>query len=708
MKPLGPGDPTAVAAYRLLGVLGGGGMGRVYLGQSLTGRRVAIKVIRAELAEDPVFRRRFAREVSAARSVNPLVTAAVVDADTDAASPWLATTFIDGPSLAQRVNAHGPLAPAAVLTLAAGLAEALASIHQVGLVHRDLKPSNVLLDHTGPHIIDFGIARSSDASRLTMSLVVGTPSYMAPERLRGKQAGPAGDIFALGATLVFAATGRNLVADDTMYAQAMQIIKGRFDLSAVPRPLRPFIVRCIGLEPKDRPTAAELTRILVASGAMAAVPGWYGEDPRPPLPMITVPPSPRYARRAVLTLGGAAGLVAVGGGVSAASTMFTRPLTDPQDLRQSEAMALAQARATSASPQAKTTSTPARRVLWQAASPSRPRGARVLPDRRGVLITAAPAEVTATGMAGNRLWTHSIAANPAQVRRWGDGVLVSGANQLFYFDVATGTQRFCIDTAIAVPRTAVSADRVFAQTGTSLIAADRHGRRLWRATGGLAMGTPMAATPQWLLVQDITGLDTRRVGLRDTRTNKMRWSTRYDLRSVVEEPPPPPDGGPGGPPPGRDDAWQRAEARIGEQHVVIRDAEHVRVLRLTDGHPLWQYTSARPVVAVELVGELVVIAADQITAHRVETGEQVWEAPLRGARIAPAATGIVAAAEHEITLLDPAAGTSRWREPFPQVTDGGMPEELVVDGDAALVTFRQRPEHPSPLDVDVIAFSTSS
>src|SRR5258705_7088289 len=151
MRPLGETDPLSIATYRLLGVLGGGGMGRVYLGESRSGRRVAIKVVRPDLAEDPAFRRRFGREVAAVRAVNPLFTAAVVDADPDAAEPWFATTYIDGPSLAARVSMAGPLAPGAVLVLAAGLAEAPASIHRAGLVHRDLKPSNVIVNDSGPH-----------------------------------------------------------------------------------------------------------------------------------------------------------------------------------------------------------------------------------------------------------------------------------------------------------------------------------------------------------------------------------------------------------------------------------------------------------------------------------------------------------------------------------------------------------------------------
>lgn len=322
MRPLGTTDPHSVASYRLVGVLGGGGMGRVYLGQSPAGRYVAIKVIRPELAADPMFRRRFSREVAAARLVNPLFTAAVVDADTEAESPWLATTYIEGPSVEQRVRSSGPLSISAVLTLATGLAEALASIHRAGLVHRDLKPANILLDDTGPHIIDFGIALSSDAERMTTGVNVGTPSYMAPERIQGEDAGSPGDIFSLGATLYFAATGRTLISGGSMFEQINQVTQGRFDLAALPIQLRPFVVRCISLRPQDRPTAKELSRILIGTGVSTPTPGWFqplialpGGEPQVDVPVAPTWGTPKLWQRRPVLAGavlGALGLAAGG------------------------------------------------------------------------------------------------------------------------------------------------------------------------------------------------------------------------------------------------------------------------------------------------------------------------------------------------------------------------------------------------------------
>ncbi|GAA1616743.1 hypothetical protein GCM10009679_21310 [Saccharothrix algeriensis] len=309
MEQLGSTDPSSIGPFRLVGRLGAGGMGRVYLGQSATGKRVAIKVIRSELAEDTVFRQRFAREVAAAKSITALHTAAVVDADPDAEQPWFATTYVEGPSLAQHVRQDGVLSPAACLTLAAGIAEALAAMHLGGLVHRDVKPSNVLLTDAGPQIIDFGIVLPAEATRLTTSMVVGTPAYMAPERLDGDEGSPAGDIFSLGATIVFAATGQGLLGGGTMQEQIARLAHGRFHLANVPKELRPLVVRCVSRRPKDRPTASELARTLVGLGAAAPASGWYVT---PTTQMDPVPTSRQGLRRRTIIAAGL-GVVAVAG-----------------------------------------------------------------------------------------------------------------------------------------------------------------------------------------------------------------------------------------------------------------------------------------------------------------------------------------------------------------------------------------------------------
>jgi hypothetical protein len=258
-RELAPGDPELIGPYRLRGRLGAGGMGQVYLGLSPGGRAVAVKVIRAELAQDPEFRARFQREVAVARQVSGLYTAPVLDADTSGPAPWLATAYVPGPSLADAVTRHGPLPAASVLMLAAGLAEALSAIHSAGVVHRDLKPANVLLADDGPRVIDFGISRAAEASSLTHTgLVVGSPGFMSPEQAEGLETGPSSDIFSLGAVLTFAATGRGPFGSGSTPAQVYRVVHDAPELDLVPAEIRPLIARCLAKDPAGRPTAADL------------------------------------------------------------------------------------------------------------------------------------------------------------------------------------------------------------------------------------------------------------------------------------------------------------------------------------------------------------------------------------------------------------------------------------------------------------------
>jgi hypothetical protein len=234
-------------------------MGRVYLGRSPGGRQVAIKVIRPELAEDADFRARFAREVSAARKVSGIFTASVVDADLKGPVPWLATSYIAGPSLADAVATRGPMPESFVLRLAAGLAEGLSAIHAAGVVHRDLKPSNVLLADDGPRLIDFGISRSMESSALTQTgTVVGSPGFMSPEQTQGREVGPPSDIFSLGAVLTFAATGEGPFGQGTTVALLYRVVTGPPNTAGLPGGLRPLAEHCLAKDPRQRPTAAQL------------------------------------------------------------------------------------------------------------------------------------------------------------------------------------------------------------------------------------------------------------------------------------------------------------------------------------------------------------------------------------------------------------------------------------------------------------------
>ncbi|MEU6097596.1 serine/threonine-protein kinase [Streptomyces sp. NPDC047079] len=256
--------PEYAGHYPLESRLGSGGMGVVHLARSTSGLRLAVKVVHAEFARDPEFRGRFRQEVAAARRVSGAFTAPVVDADPEAARPWMATLFIPGPTLSEQVKQNGPMKPAQLRRLVAGLAEALRDIHRVGVVHRDLKPSNVLLAEDGPKVIDFGISRPKDSElRTETGKLIGTPPFMAPEQFRRpREVGPAADIFALGSVLVHAATGRGPFDSDSPYVVAYQVVHDEPDLNGVPGDLAPLLLRCLAKEPEDRPTPDELMREL--------------------------------------------------------------------------------------------------------------------------------------------------------------------------------------------------------------------------------------------------------------------------------------------------------------------------------------------------------------------------------------------------------------------------------------------------------------
>ena len=260
LEPLRRWDPERIGSYVLLGRLGAGAMGRVYLGRSTAGRLVAVKTIKIELADEAGFRARFAHEVAAARRVSGVFTAAVVAADAEADMPWLATAYVPAPSLSQLVAECGPLPVPAARWLAAGCAEALESIHSAGLVHRDLKPSNVLVSPDGPRVIDFGVARAAERIQLTVTRGgVGTPAYMAPEQARDtRQASVASDMFSLGATLAFAATGHAPYQGETVMDVLVRLATEPPDLSGLPAELTGIVTACLARSPRERPTSAAL------------------------------------------------------------------------------------------------------------------------------------------------------------------------------------------------------------------------------------------------------------------------------------------------------------------------------------------------------------------------------------------------------------------------------------------------------------------
>ncbi len=705
MLPLGKNDPTSIASYRLLGVLGGGGMGKVYLGQSRSGKRLAIKVLGQHFAEDPEYRERFAREVAAARLVSPLYTAAVVDSDKDAASPWLATTFIDGPSLEEWVTEHGKLSSETVLALALGLAEALASIHQAGLVHRDLKPSNIIIDANGPHIIDFGIALSGDATRITTSMLVGTPSYMAPERINGVDAGPAGDIFSLGATLFYAATGAPLIKDGTFYEQVIQVALGRFELSEVPVACQPLITRCLSRDAQDRPTAAELVQILVGIGAVQPAEGWWAE-PGPLPSRIRSGPAAKGSRRRLLVAGGAFGLALLGGGAAAAWSYLQR--RDPVALPTPTP-------STVATPDPSPTGPPPR-VLWQVASGAENRhppgpeslAVRVVIDRGRRVIAASGNNVFATDILGRRVWTTQMPTGSLRLWQWGETLLVGNLTQLWLLEAETGARRAEVNIpsleapfaaqdnpdrlAVQLERVIVGPDRALLGVGTATVALDRNGNVSWRLPRPVDSRGRRLAVPQPLIVTDTRMVSREsgsvsRIVLRQMSNGKMIWQATD--QAPVQGPPP---GGPGGRP---DEAWQRAEGVIAGAYIVLREGSRLQVRLVETSKLVWHRTSPTPVVTVKVTGDLVLVAADRLVAYRLSNGDQVWEKELRGARLAVTEKGdaIVAVNENGVSIMD---RNSRplWEEPFRATIGDSMPDQIAVDGQAAYVTFRPRDDGP--------------
>ncbi|MFF3602787.1 bifunctional serine/threonine-protein kinase/ABC transporter substrate-binding protein [Streptomyces sp. NPDC002463] len=334
MQPLRKADPSAIAGYRLLGRLGAGGMGVVYLARSTGGALAALKLIRAEHAADPGFRERFRREARAAERITGRWVVRVLGADPEAREPWLATEYVPGPSLAEAVGLHGALPEPTVRALGARLADALADMHEAGLVHRDVKPGNVLLALDGPRLIDFGIARTAGATALTATdAMIGTPGFLAPEQARAAGAGevgPAADVFSLGCVLAYALTGERPFGTGTVAAVVYRTVHEEPALDDVPDTILPLVGACLAKDPADRPTAAEVREVLGRADTPAG--DWLPDGlpaliaqrssrvldlPVPePTMLVDDQPSRGPSRRRFL-IGGSAAAVAGAGGLTA-------------------------------------------------------------------------------------------------------------------------------------------------------------------------------------------------------------------------------------------------------------------------------------------------------------------------------------------------------------------------------------------------------
>ncbi|MEU4223504.1 protein kinase [Nonomuraea sp. NPDC026600] len=349
VEPLRSGDPRRLGVYQVIGRIGRGGQGEVYLAEGPAGERVAAKLLNAGSWDDERAQRMFMREVALAKQVARFCTAQVVDAGMLGSQPYLISELIDGPSLAERVAKDGPVSGSTLERLAIGIATALTAIHQAGIVHRDLKPGNVLIGPDGPRVIDFGIAREADTTVTATSQIMGTPSYISPEQLAGSPAGAPSDVFAWGVTIAFAALGKAPFGQDSIPAVINRVLNETPDLSPIQSPLRELVERCLAKDPASRPTAQELLLTLLG-GQSADLQA--AADLAPP----TEPSGgPRPLRRVALTVAAA---LLVGAGMGAAAVRPWAPKTVSADTRTSTVVSPRPSASTSPTTTATTATSP--------------------------------------------------------------------------------------------------------------------------------------------------------------------------------------------------------------------------------------------------------------------------------------------------------------------------------------------------------------
>ncbi|MCW2859703.1 MAG: serine/threonine protein kinase [Actinoallomurus sp.] len=642
MDPLQAEDPRRIRGYQLLGRLGAGGMGTVYLGRSPAGLPVAIKVVHAELAEQPSFRTRFAREVAAARAVSGAFTAPVIDADPNASSPWLVTGYLPGMTLHEAVVEYGPFPVPAVFALGASLAEALVSIHRAGVVHRDLKPANVILAPDGPRLIDFGIAHTADAAVVTRAgHLIGSPGFLAPEQAVGGATGPASDVFAFGAVLTFAATGEGPFGRGTAPALVYRVVHDAARLEGVTDPgLRAVIAACLRKDPLSRPYAAWLLEQL--STHAPAVDVLHGTGWLPDGVALRIaeraPVLPGPDRRRFLVIGGGAvAALAAGGAVVAAlaRTGEARP-------------GVSTAPSLPPIPSPTPTATPAdAQQRWSRDIGTDPYGGIAVAS--GILCVSGD-QGRLYGLdaaSGRQRWRHTVSGRGAGAATWrtpvisGRGLYVGWPAKdgvLYAFDVVTGRERWRYQVAFDARTPVASGGLVYIGDGDGILHAvdAATGAVRWRRSiGGVLSSRPFTAGG--VLYADTT----KALYALDARTGRTRWR-----RAMA--------GGAVGP-----------TAAAGLVFCANGQAE-LFALRAGDGAQRWTFTGGTSVGTPYVAGGTVYVAdgSGNMNALDAATGGVRWRCETGEQDVGRASMSDGMAcftAKSDILGVEPATGQVRWR-----------------------------------------------
>ncbi|MFJ9616086.1 protein kinase domain-containing protein [Streptomyces noursei] len=581
MKPLGQGDPLRLGPYRLHGVLGEGGMGKVYFGADAAGRPAAVKVLLPELAHDGHLADRFLREARTAQAVTSEGVARVLAAELEGGRPWIATEFLAGPTLDDAVERFGPLDDAAVRELARSLARTLQDVHATGLVHRDVKPPNVVLTSRGPRLIDFGIARPEHGLTLTRTgQIPVTPGYGAPEQVLGRRVGPAADVFSLGAVLAFAAGGRPVYTGAEITAVLYEVVHGEPDLEAVPEGLRYLVMPCFAKDPAARPLPGQVADAAAAPRQPERLwkAGRLGDEirqreaaarrltARPPGPSPapgdgTAGGNPRLTRRRLLLAAGGGALLAAGGGGTAWWLSRGDAPSDPFDIPPPAKVQAAQLGSAEGSP------TP----LWGPVEDVADAGSPApLPIRDVVVFAASGGGIAARQVVdGRERWRVGDAKAEAGYLSIGDRLVATadGEGTLRTWVAATGSPRWTVDAQVGA-LLAADAHAVYLLTSDGrLRCVGTDGKVRWTQQPPLALsgGHPVAALGAGHLVLCTETGDMAAVRAQDgSRAWVRKGQAEGPLRPAI-------DGG---------------TAYLGGRTLTA--------VRITDGHELWSQNPLRP------------------------------------------------------------------------------------------------------------------